>query len=129
MVCVDVRKDAGDSNNLRLDLLNLNSSKNWFHSDELDETVDRSGKDYETTDLSNYWILFISVYKHSYFPATVIHRKGYLNVASVTQLEKDTLMVCYGGELQLPMLTKRVSLNKHKSIVEYIAYISYIFQT
>jgi hypothetical protein len=29
----------------------------------------------------------------------VIPRKGYLNVASVTQLEKDTLMVCYGGKL------------------------------
>lgn len=43
MVCVNVRKD-GDTCNLKLDLLNLNSSKNWFHSDELDETVDRSGK-------------------------------------------------------------------------------------
>lgn len=32
------------------------------------------------------------------FIATVIHRKGYLNVASVTQLEKDTLMICHDGE-------------------------------
>jgi len=42
MVCVNVRKEP-ESNNLKLDLLNLNSSKNWFHSDELEEPVDRSG--------------------------------------------------------------------------------------
>jgi len=43
MVCVNVRKDP-DSNNLKLDLLNLNSSASWFHSDELDgDPVDKSG--------------------------------------------------------------------------------------
>jgi len=43
MVCVNVRKDA-DSNNLKLDLLNLNSSANWFHSDELEGSPeDKSG--------------------------------------------------------------------------------------
>lgn len=43
MVCVNVRKDP-ESSNLKLDLINLNSSANWFHSDELVETHDRSGK-------------------------------------------------------------------------------------
>lgn len=43
MVCVNVRKDP-DSNNLKLDLLNLNSSANWFHSNELDgDPEDKSG--------------------------------------------------------------------------------------
>jgi [mitogen-activated protein kinase] kinase 5 len=71
MVCVNVRKEGDGSGSLRLELLNLNGSKNWFHSDELEEPADRS--------------------------ATVIHRKDFLNVASVTQLEKDNLMVCYDG--------------------------------
>ncbi|XP_035704136.1 mitogen-activated protein kinase kinase kinase kinase 3 isoform X3 [Folsomia candida] len=96
MVCVDVRKD-GDSNNLKLDLLNLNSAKNWFHSDELDDPVDRS--------------------------ATVIHRKGYLNVASVTQLEKDTLMICHDD------VAKYVNLQgKIKSSKKYAAEIKFDFQ-
>lgn len=43
MVCVNARKDP-ESANLKLDLVNLNSSANWFHSDELVETHDRSGK-------------------------------------------------------------------------------------
>lgn len=45
MVCVNVKKDPDpDSNNLKLDLLNLNSSASWFHSDELSGTLeDKSG--------------------------------------------------------------------------------------
>jgi hypothetical protein len=31
--------------------------------------------------------------------ATVIPRKEYLNAVNVTQLEKDTLMICYDSKL------------------------------
>jgi len=43
MVCVDVTKDPDSINNLKLKLLNLNSSSNWFHSDELCEPDDKFG--------------------------------------------------------------------------------------
>lgn len=42
MVCVSV-KQAYDKNRLKLDLINMNSGANWFHSDEL-EDMDGQGR-------------------------------------------------------------------------------------
>jgi len=53
----------------------------------------------------------------------VINRKGYLNVANVTQLEKDTLMICYEN------VAKFVNLQgKTKSSKKYAAEIKFDFQ-
>ncbi|KAG1700914.1 Mitogen-activated protein kinase kinase kinase kinase 3 [Nymphon striatum] len=68
MICVGVRKGYEDTKNLKLDMINLNSSANWFSGD------------------SNY---------SSDGTATMIPRQEQLNVVSVTQLEKDTILVCY----------------------------------
>ena len=57
---------------LKLDMINLNSAASWFHSDEL-EDMDGS--------------------------QTVVPRTSELmNIQAVTQLEKDTILVCYDSE-------------------------------
>ena len=56
----------------QLDMINLNSAASWFHSDEL-EDMDGS--------------------------QTVVPRTSELmNIQAVTQLEKDTILVCYDSE-------------------------------
>lgn len=77
-VCVTVRKET-DSTNLKLTLLNLNSSSSWLQGEDAPADADKS--------------------------ATVINRRDYMNVVSVTQLEKDTLMVVYDN------LAKFVDIN------------------
>ena len=52
-------------------MINLNSSSSWFHSDELEE---QDGSQ------------------------TVIPRHELMNIVSVTQLEKDTILVAYDSE-------------------------------
>ena len=53
-------------------MINLNSAGSWFHSDELEE-MDGA--------------------------ATVVPRTSELmNIQAVTQLEKDTILVCYDSE-------------------------------
>ena len=71
IVCINVRR-AFDGRSLKLDMINLNSSASWFHSDELDE-MDGS--------------------------ATVIPRHELMNVQAVTQLEKDTILVSYDSKM------------------------------
>ncbi len=70
IVCVNVRRGF-DGRSLKLDMINLNSTASWFHSDELEE-MDGA--------------------------ATVIPRHELMNVVAVTQLEKDTILVCYDSE-------------------------------
>ena len=53
-------------------MINLNSSSSWFHSDELEE---QDGTQ------------------------TVVPRHELMNIVSVTQLEKDTILVCYDSKL------------------------------
>lgn len=60
-----------DGRSLKLDMINLNSSSSWFHSDELEE-MDGS--------------------------QTVVPRHELMNIVSVTQLEKDTILVCYDSK-------------------------------
>ena len=69
-VCVNVRRGY-DGRTLKLDMINLNSSSSWFHSDELEE---QDGTQ------------------------TVIPRHELMNIVSITQLEKDTILVAYDSE-------------------------------
>ena len=72
LVCVNVRRGY-DGRSLKLDMINLNSSSSWFHSDELEELDGTQ---------------------------TVVPRHELMNIVSVTQLEKDTILVCYDSKLQ-----------------------------
>ncbi len=74
IVCINVRRGY-DGRSLKLDMINLNSSASWFHSDELDADMDGT--------------------------QTVVPRTELMNVIAVTQLEKDTILVCYDSESQL----------------------------
>lgn len=77
IVCVNVRRGF-DGRSLKLDMINLNSSANWFHSDEL-EAQQQLNDGY----------------------ATVIPRHELMNVRAVTQLERDTILVCYDSKITL----------------------------
>ena len=75
LVCVNVRRGY-DGRSLKLDMINLNSSSSWFHSDELEE---QDGTQ------------------------TVIPRHELMNIVSVTQLEKDTILVAYDSKYSLSL--------------------------
>ena len=73
IVCINARRGY-DGRSLKLDMINLNSAASWFHSDELD--------DMDGTQ-------------------TVVPRTSELmNIQAVTQLEKDTILVCYDSTLR-----------------------------
>ena len=72
MLCIGVKKSYDSTpGHLLLDMINLNSSTNWF-SDADDQFGDGT--------------------------ETVIPRHDSLNIISVTQLEKDTILVCYDSK-------------------------------
>ncbi|CAG9816272.1 unnamed protein product [Phaedon cochleariae] len=73
MVCVSI-KQAYQPNRFKLDLINMNSGSNWFHSDEL--------QDMDGT-------------------ATVIPRRENLDIVNVTQLDKDSILVCYDNVIRI----------------------------
>ncbi|XP_026672002.1 mitogen-activated protein kinase kinase kinase kinase 3 isoform X9 [Ceratina calcarata] len=92
MVCVSV-KQPYQQNKLKLDLINMNSGANWFHSDEL-EDMDGS--------------------------ATVIPRRENLHVINVTQLEKNAILVCYDNVVKVVTLQgKPRSSRKHMSELHF----------
>ncbi|RWS03817.1 mitogen-activated protein kinase kinase kinase kinase 5-like protein [Dinothrombium tinctorium] len=64
MLCIDVRKGY-ENEFLKLEMINLNSTANWFNDDFGDGTD------------------------------TVIPRNIQLNIVNVTQLDRETLLVCY----------------------------------
>ena len=67
-------------------MINLNSAASWFHSDELEE-MDGA--------------------------ATVVPRTSELmNIQAVTQLEKDTILVCYDSEWSHILLNYLNSFHK-----------------
>ena len=73
-------------------MINLNSAASWFHSDELEE-MDGS--------------------------QTVVPRQSELmNIQAVTQLEKDTILVCYDSEYRAPTrpLKPNISTNGHPEV-------------
>ncbi|XP_014284835.1 mitogen-activated protein kinase kinase kinase kinase 5 isoform X5 [Halyomorpha halys] len=73
VVCVSV-KQGYQQDRLILELINMNSGASWFHSDEL-EDLDGT--------------------------ATVIPRRENLNIISVSQLEKDAILVCYSNIVKI----------------------------
>lgn len=87
IVCVNVRRGF-DGQSLKLDLINLNSNASWFHSDEL-----------EATDGM----------------ATVVPRHELMNVRAVTQLEKDTILVCYDNVLKVVNLQGKLKTSKRQT--------------
>ncbi|XP_053984030.1 mitogen-activated protein kinase kinase kinase kinase 5 isoform X8 [Hylaeus anthracinus] len=92
MVCVSV-KQPYQQNKLKLDLINMNSGASWFHSDEL-EDMDGS--------------------------ATVIPRRENLNAINVTQLDKNSILVCYDNVVRVVTLQgKPRSSRKHMSELHF----------
>lgn len=87
IVCVNVRRGY-DGRSLKLDMINLNSSSSWFHSDELEE---QDGTQ------------------------TVIPRHELMNIVSVTQLEKDTILVCYDNMVKVVNLQGKLKSSKRQA--------------
>ncbi|XP_049819069.1 mitogen-activated protein kinase kinase kinase kinase 5 isoform X2 [Aethina tumida] len=73
MVCVSI-KQAYQANTYKLDLINMNSGASWFHSDEL--------QDMDGT-------------------ATVVPKRENLDITCVTQLDKDSILVCYDNLVKI----------------------------
>lgn len=71
MVCVSI-KQGYEPDRFNLDLINMNSGANWFHSDELMDGT-----------------------------ATVVPRREALNIVNVTQLYKDAILVCYDNIVRI----------------------------
>ncbi|XP_056632163.1 mitogen-activated protein kinase kinase kinase kinase 5 isoform X7 [Diorhabda sublineata] len=89
IVCVSI-KQAYQPNRFKLDLINMNSGANWFHSDEL--------QDMDGT-------------------ATVIPRRENLEIVNVTQLDKDSILVCYDNVIRIVNVQGKMKVNK-KQIAE-----------
>jgi len=87
IVCVNVRRGY-DGRTLKLDMINLNSSSSWFHSDELEE---QDGTQ------------------------TVIPRHELMNIVSITQLEKDTILVAYDNVVKVVNLQGKLKSSKRQS--------------
>jgi len=91
IVCVNIRRGF-DGRSLKLDMINLNSSASWFHSDELDAQE----------QLNDGY-------------ATVIPRHELMNVRAVTQLERDTILVCYDNVVKVVNLQGKLKSNKKQA--------------
>jgi len=87
IVCVNVRRGY-DGRSLKLDMINLNSSSSWFHSDELEELDGTQ---------------------------TVIPRHELMNIVSVTQLEKDTILVAYDNVVKVVNLQGKLKSSKRQA--------------
>lgn len=84
IVCVSV-KQAYEPNRYKLDLINMNSGASWFHSDEL--------QDMDGT-------------------ATVIPKRENLNIVNVTQLDKESILVCYDNLVKIITPQGKLRMNK-----------------
>jgi len=87
IVCVNVRRGY-DGRSLKLDMINLNSSSSWFHSDELEEADGTQ---------------------------TVVPRHELMNIVSVTQLEKDTILVCHDNMVKVVNLQGKLKSSKRQA--------------
>ncbi|CAG2162862.1 unnamed protein product [Oppiella nova] len=93
MLCTGVKRGYDTSQDLQLNLINLNSSTNWFN----DGVDDQFGDGTET----------------------VIPRHDSLDVISVTQLEKDTILVCFDREVKLVSLQGKVKASRRQSQLHF----------
>ncbi|XP_030763050.1 mitogen-activated protein kinase kinase kinase kinase 5 isoform X5 [Sitophilus oryzae] len=84
MVCVSI-KQAYQANRFKLDLINMNSGASWFHSDEL--------QDMDGT-------------------ATIIPKRENLNIVNVTQLDKDSILVCYDNVIRIITPQGKIKVSK-----------------
>ncbi|XP_050517082.1 mitogen-activated protein kinase kinase kinase kinase 5 isoform X10 [Diabrotica virgifera virgifera] len=84
IVCVAIRQ-AYQPNRFKLDLINMNSGASWFHSDEL--------QDMDGT-------------------ATVIPRRENLDIVNVSQLDKDSILVCYENVIRIVNMQGKMKVNK-----------------
>ena len=76
-------------------MINLNSSATWFHSDELEAQAQLN--DGKTMIYCKFYCnLLYNNFIAGY--ATVIPRHELMNVRAVTQLERDTILVCYDSK-------------------------------
>merc|ERR1719225_1332673 len=91
IVCVNIRRGF-DGRSLKLDMINLNSSASWFHSDEL-EAQQQLNDGY----------------------ATVIPRHELMNVRAITQLERDTILVCYDNVVKVVNLQGKLKSSKRQA--------------
>ncbi|XP_018336102.1 mitogen-activated protein kinase kinase kinase kinase 5 isoform X3 [Agrilus planipennis] len=89
VVCVSV-KQAYQPNRFKLDLINMNSGASWFHSDEL--------QDMDGT-------------------TTVIPKRENLNIVHVSQLEKDSILICYDNVVKIVTPQGKVKISK-KQVLE-----------
>ncbi|CAB4064143.1 MAP4K5 [Lepeophtheirus salmonis] len=87
IVCVNVRRGY-DGRSLKFEMLNLNSSAAWFHSDEL-EDIDGM--------------------------QTVVPKQDLMNIHAVTQLEKDTILVSYDNVVKVVNLQGKIKSSKRQS--------------
>merc|ERR1719427_1629129 len=87
IVCINVRRGY-DGRSLKLDMINLNQTSSWFHSDELEEMDGVQ---------------------------TVIPRHELMNIVSVTQLEKDTILVCYDNMVKVVNLQGKLKSSKRQA--------------
>ncbi|KAI5736989.1 hypothetical protein M8J76_009116 [Diaphorina citri] len=90
MLCVGVKQGYDERTRLRLDLINVNTGTSWFMSDEsLDDGT-----------------------------ATMVPRRENLNIINVTQLDKDSILVCYGNVVQIVNPQGRLRPPSKKQISE-----------
>ncbi|XP_053213144.1 mitogen-activated protein kinase kinase kinase kinase 5-like isoform X2 [Panonychus citri] len=75
-------KRGYDDNYLRLEIVNLNSSASWFNDDFNDGTE------------------------------TIIHKYDQLNIVNVTQLDKETILVCHDNNVKLVNLDGKLKCNR-----------------
>ena len=94
MVCTNVRRGGFDrSRSLKLDMVNLNSAAKWYDNEagEGGEAGSASASDGIVGEGE-------SLDDDMNGCATVIPRHELVNVQSVVQLEKDTILVCYDSK-------------------------------
>ncbi|XP_054165341.1 mitogen-activated protein kinase kinase kinase kinase 5-like isoform X2 [Oppia nitens] len=89
MICMGVKKCYEDDRALQLNLIHLNSTTNWFNdcSDN-----DQFGDGTET----------------------IVARHDSLNIISVNQLEKDTILVCYDNCVKLVNLQGKLKSSRRQ---------------
>ncbi|KAG9510869.1 Mitogen-activated protein kinase kinase kinase kinase 2 [Fragariocoptes setiger] len=88
LLCVGVRRRSDLQSSLKLDLINLNSSADWFDDEDLSDTI--------KSDQNLY------------------------NLINVTQLDKDTILVCHDKVVELVDLNgTRKSNKKSPSLLRF----------
>lgn len=78
MILTGVKKSFDPTDDLKLDLVNLNSSASWFEDDATKDGM-----------------------------STVVPRQQQLKITSATQLDKESILICYESEHFFPLPHRR----------------------